>query len=140
MFLTSWTQWFTVWSRLSKPIFTSVDILSCSDLISLMSNVLASTCSAREATSSSLISVVNTVLPLFLSALPYFQLFLVGLPPFNFAPSIEVLLSTPCGWVSLYSWLSLPKDTLSGDRTVNRSVITFINLLLFRSLLFVSRI
>ena len=66
--------------------------------------------------------------------------FLDGLPPFNFAPSIEVLLSTPCGWVSLYLWLSLPKHTLSGDGTVNRFVITFTNLLLFRSLLFVSRI
>ena len=69
-----------------------------------------------------------------------FFFFLVGLPPFNFAPSIEVLLSTPCGWVSLYLWLSLPKHTLSGDGTVNRFVITFTNLLLFRSLLFVSRI
>ena len=53
---------------------------------------------------------------------------------------MEGLLSTPCGWVSLYLWLSLPKHTLSGDGTVNRFVITFTNLLLFRSLLFISRI
>ena len=69
-------------------------------------------------------------------------------PPMKLASSIEGLLSTPCGWVSLYLWLSLPKHTLSGDGTVNRFVNSllrsrccflrfiyyFANLMLFNSL------